>query len=128
MTSRPTVAPPTSTISEWVSVEETPQRNRSTPQRNRSSNPSRYPSKSTPFPTIPPQAPPMHNRDATARNQSIPMMMNNNDDEEDELSNVLMAWYYSGYYTGQYKARQEARQEIAMLRAEIKRLLNTKQF
>ncbi|CAM9672097.1 unnamed protein product [Chrysoparadoxa australica] len=31
--------------------------------------------------------------------------------QSDELSDMLMAWYYSGYYTGRYQAQQEAKEK-----------------
>eukprot|EP00938_MAST-03A_sp_MAST-3A-sp1_P007305 g7305.t1 len=110
-----------STISDWTPVEESPTR--------RKESKARSPSKPTPFvrntTSSTPKPPFRMNNTTTTSSTRYPMpnmMMNENND--DELSNVLMAWYYSGYYTGQYKARQEAKHEIAMLREEIRLLRN----
>ncbi len=116
----------TSTISDWVPVEQEEICDR-IPSRVVKST--RAPSLSTPFQSkvsAPKAASMNYNASppppSLSSQQNRTFMPQNHNDEEDELSDVLMSWYYSGYYTGQYKARQESRQEIAMLREEIRRL------
>jgi hypothetical protein len=35
---------------------------------------------------------------------------------DDDLSNLLMAWYYSGYYTGYYQVRSRTRPSSVSVR------------